>query len=82
MNYVKLFFMGMLQVTLISANTWQIANEKWLGMFLIGFSISAVWVFNVKRAAFGNWIDRIVYPLGAACGSLLGVYLTKTIYGG
>ena len=81
MKYVLLFFTGALQVALVAANTWQIAHEKWIGMFFIGFGISFVWVFNVKRAAFSNWKEKIIYPLGAAFGTIIGVLLTKWTYG-
>lgn len=79
-HYLALFGTGVLQVSLVAVNTYQIAHEKYLGVMIIGFLISFVWTFNVKKIAFGNNIDRIVYASGAACGSLLGLLIAQTYY--
>lgn len=78
---LSLFFTGVIQVLLVATNTYQIAHEKYIGVFIIGVAISLVWSWNVKRIAFGNNLDRIIYALGAGCGSLLGLVIAKFFYG-
>ena len=79
-NYLSLFFTGIVQVALVSVNVYQIAHEKYIGVFLVGFVISLVWSFNVKKIALGGWADRLVYASGAALGSLLGLVFAKVLY--
>ena len=82
MNRLPLFFTGMLQVTLVSLNVWQIANGKWASGAVTSFLISFVWTLNVKRVAFGQMLDRIVYATGAMCGFCVGIVLSQVIWGG
>jgi hypothetical protein len=78
--HTKLFFSGMLQVLLVAVNMYQIAHEKWIGSFVVGFLISLVWSFNVQKVAFGTIYQRISYSIGAACGTVLGLFLSTYIY--
>ena len=78
---VSLFGSGFLQVLLVSANAWQIAHEKYVGAFIIAFAISLCWSWNVRKIAFGSFIDRLWYCLGAAFGCLGGMGLTNFFYG-
>lgn len=64
----------------MSLNTYQIAHKHYLGVFLVGTSISIVWAWNVKRIAFGTWPDRLIYALGAGIGSLSGLLISALIY--
>jgi hypothetical protein len=77
---LKIASAGFIQVLLVCINTYQIAHEKWLGVFLIGFLISFSWSFNVKKIAFGSMQDRIFYALGAAVGSISGLFIAKMYY--
>jgi hypothetical protein len=77
---LSLFGSGMLQVSLVSVNTYLISHEHYVGAFFVGFLISLVWSFNVKKIAFGSWSDRILYALGAAVGTILGLYIALLIY--
>jgi hypothetical protein len=77
---IQLFTTGFIQVVLVSINTYQIAHDKWLGVLFVGFLISLVWSFNVKKIAFGNWKDRLIYASGAGVGSALGLLISKLIY--
>lgn len=77
-----LFGTGWIQLVLIALNTWQIAHDKYLGVFLAGVLISFVWTINVKRVAFGGWPERVSYALGAGIGSLCGLLGAKLFYGG
>lgn len=79
-DYVKIFGFGLLQVTLVAMNTKQIAQSHFFGAFVIGFSISLVWTFNVRSATKGG-MAACLYSLGAACGTVLGMWLAILIYG-
>lgn len=78
--YVNLFLASTLQVLLVAVNTYQLAHKKWIGCFIVGFAISFIWTFNVKRVSIGTMRDRIVYASGAAVGTLLGLALSIYIY--
>lgn len=87
MERIKIFTTGFIQVILVCLNTYQIANYivtksimTLLGILFIGFLISLVWTLNVKKIAFGDWIDRITYASGAATGSITGVLIGELIY--
>lgn len=70
---MKLFSTGFLQVFCVVLNTWLITQRNFIGVFIVGFLISFIWSFNVKKVAFGSMKDRIVYSLGAALGGLIGL---------
>jgi len=81
---IALFFTGFVQVVFVAVNTWQIAHQqkidlKLFSIFFVGFMISFVWSFNVKRVAFGGWSDRIWYALGAGCGTIAGVLIALVL---
>lgn len=71
-----LFGQGFLIVALTSFNVRMISRGIWLGAFLTGFGISFVWWANSRSA---NRSDvpgaRAVYALGAACGTVCGMWL-------
>jgi hypothetical protein len=75
-----LFITGFLQVFFVAWNTYNIAHEKYIGCIIIGFFISLTWSFNVKKIAFGSFLDRIKYCFGAAIGSLSGLLIAMIIY--
>lgn len=77
---VSLFFTGMLHVLLVAVNTYQLAHKKWVGCFIVGFAISFIWTFNVKRIAIGKLQERVAYALGAAFGTLIGLGLSIYVY--
>ena len=81
-----LFLTGFVQVVFVSINTWQIANQniidfRFLHIFAVGFMISFVWSFNVKRVAFGTFGDRMSYALGAGLGTIAGVAISILFLG-
>jgi hypothetical protein len=41
--------------------------------------ISLIWSWNVKKVAFGTISDRVVYALGAAFGSVIGLLVSTLI---
>jgi ABC-type Fe3+ transport system permease subunit len=77
---VKLFITGFAQVLLVAINTYQLAHEKWLGCAIVGFLISYVWTWNVKKIAFGSHTDRLLYAGGAMCGTVAGLALSLWFY--
>ena len=84
---LELFGTGLLQVILVCLNTYQIAtyavtkSPLLLGaIVVIGFLISFIWTFNVKKVAFGNMSNRVSYALGAATGSGVGVTIGSLLY--
>jgi hypothetical protein len=74
---MKLFVTAFIQVLLVTFQTWIIAKEMIELIFFIGFFISFVWSFNVKKVAFGSLKDRFIYSFGAAGGALCAMLLTK-----
>ena len=72
-----MFLRGFLLVALVAANTRQIANGRYLGAFVVGGLISAVWWSNssAKREQFSG--AGVLYALGAAVGTVTGMYLGR-----
>lgn len=77
---IGLFMTGYIQVVLVALNTYQLAHNKYIGALIVGFLISLVWTLNVKRVAFGDWTDRIIYSTGAAAGCVSGLFIANIIY--
>lgn len=77
---LKLLLTGFVQVALVSCNTYQIAHKQWVGIFVVGFLISLVWSWNVKKICFGSLKDRILYCSGAAIGSVTGCLVADLWY--
>jgi len=77
---IRTFIYAYLQVMLVVINTWQVAHQKFVGAVIVGFLISLVWTFNVKRIAFGEWKTRLTYCLGASLGTASGLIITQSAY--
>jgi hypothetical protein len=77
---LSLALTGFIQVFLVAINVWQISHDHLIGAIIVGFLISLTWTFNVKRIAFGDHLDRLIYSSGAAAGTLCGILLAKAIY--
>ena len=77
MSYLRTFLRGFVLVALVAANTRQIAQGHYLGAFIVGGLISAVWWSNssAKREQFTG--AGALYALGAAMGTVVGMYLGK-----
>ena len=75
----SLFSTGFIQVYFVAVNTYFIANEMYFSLLIAAFMISLIWSFNVKKIAFGSLPDRVVYALGATCGSLVGLWSSSFI---
>jgi hypothetical protein len=70
---LSLFATGFIQVWFVAVNTYFLSKEFYIGVFFAAFMISLIWSFNVKKIAFGNKYDRIIYAIGASLGSLSGL---------
>ncbi len=77
---MKLFCTGFLQVFFVAINTYLICKEFYLGIAIVGFLISFIWSWNIKKIAFGTMNDRILYSLGAGIGASTGVFITVLLY--
>ena len=72
-NSITLLYTGFLQVFFVAINTYFISTQNLFGAVVAGFVISLIWSFNVKKIAFGNLRDRIIYAFGAGLGSVSGL---------
>ena len=77
----SLFITGFLQVFCVTIQTWFIAQSYIPGIIVVGFLISFIWSFNVKRIAFGGMVDRVVYSAGASAGATVGIIAGKWLMG-
>ena len=75
----SLAFTGFLQVIFVSMNTIFITSGAWIALIITSFCISFLWSGNVRRIAFGDMLDRIVYATGAAVGCGVGVVLARAL---
>jgi hypothetical protein len=73
----RTFMRGFVLVALVAMNTRQVSGGRYLGAFVIGGLISFVWWANssAKREQFKG--AGVVYALGAACGTVVGMWLGK-----
>lgn len=78
---MKLLLTGFIQVLLVTANTVMIARGNYYGVLCVGFLISFVWTWNVKRVVFGGMSDRLLYSAGAALGGLCGLFIGQVLIG-
>jgi hypothetical protein len=76
-RFLRVFLRGFVLVMLVSLNTRQVANGRYLGAFLVGGCISAVWWANssAKREQFSG--AGALYAAGAAVGTVVGMYLGR-----
>lgn len=73
---MKLFTTGFIQVFFVAINTYLISKGIYAGVFVCGFMISLVWSWNIRKIAFSTLSERIYYSLGAATGSVLGLFVS------
>jgi hypothetical protein len=74
---MKIFTTAFIQVFLVALNTIFLANKIVVGIAIMSFMISYVWVTNVKKANIASKIDQIIYATGAMCGGLSGYYIAE-----
>ena len=74
-----IFLTALCQVFFVAMQPLLIVHHRIVPMLICGFLISLIWTFNVKKIAFGNWIDRLVYASGAMLGTGLGFMFSNLI---
>lgn len=74
-----LFVTAMLQTAFVAMSTIFISGRHFIPAVTVGFIISFIWTYNVKRAAFGTLADRLVYSIGAAVGTATGYLISDVI---
>lgn len=77
---VGLILSGFIIVCLVSLNTYQVSHQHYVGAGLVGFLISLTWTYNVKKVAFGSWVDRCMYAGGASLGTVVGMLVATILY--
>jgi hypothetical protein len=78
-EHFKLFMSSTVQIFLVSCNTYLIANSFVIPSFFVGFLLSFIWSYNIKRIAISTQKERIIYCLGAGTGTSLGVLLMSLL---
>ena len=71
---ISLFLTGFVQVYFVSVNTYFIASNQYAGVLVAAFCISMIWSYNVRKVVFGTMADRFTYAIGAALGSVTGLF--------
>lgn len=71
-----IFLRAFAQVGAVALNVSMIANKQYVLAFFTGGLVSWIWWKNSRTAASfeGEW-PRIVYTLGAASGTVAGMWL-------
>jgi hypothetical protein len=77
---IELFLTGMTQVFFVAINTYFLSQSLYTGVVISSFMISMIWSYNVKRLVFGSLYERMFYALGAALGSVTGLFIGQLIY--
>lgn len=49
------------------------------GVLVASFLVSLIWSINVRKIAFGNNMDRLIYSAAAAVGSVAGLLSAEAI---
>ena len=76
---VSLYATGFIQVYFVAVNTYCVTKSMYIGVIIASFMISLIWSFNVKKVAFGTTGDRVLYAIGATCGSIAGLWSSALI---
>lgn len=79
-HYQKLFLTGFLQVFFVIVNTYMVSRESYAGVAACSWIISFLWATNVKKVAFGNNWDKVIYALGASTGAVLGLLISISVF--
>lgn len=78
-SQVTLYATGFIQVYFVAVNTYCVTKSLYIGVVIASFMISLIWSFNVKKIAFGTMSDRVLYAIGATCGSIAGLWSSAVI---
>ena len=78
MRLLRTFGQAFAIVACVAANTTFIARGEYQPAFIVGFLISYLWWGNARTASLtSSRIAQIVYGLGAATGTVVGMYLAR-----
>lgn len=75
--HLRLFLRGLVMVALVAANSRQINSGRYSSAFIVGGLISLVWWANSSKDRPDFKGAGAVYALGAATGTVLGMYLGR-----
>lgn len=78
-NKLILALAAFVQVGLVACNVMFIAAGEVIPMIVVGFLISMLWSFNIKKIAFGSIWDRVSYAIGAGLGTWVGYLISHWI---
>jgi hypothetical protein len=77
---VEIALRGALIVTAVALNVSQVAHYNWLHAWFTGGLVSLMWWANAGKATSRKgWDAALSYGLGAACGTVMGMWLGKVI---
>lgn len=68
-----------LQIGLVAVNTYLIAQKAYIAVFLVAVSIGVLWATNIKKVAFGTWVDIAVYALASGLGAVTGLFIADKL---
>ncbi|HMT01708.1 MAG TPA: hypothetical protein PKD00_00120 [Burkholderiales bacterium] len=69
-----------MQVFFICVNTFFLSKEYYWGVLICGFVISYIWCTNVARVSVSTTSEKLIYSLGAAIGSVAGLFISTQIF--
>ena len=82
-EYLSIFGRGFLIVFLTATNVYQVSHGHYVGAFVVGFGISAVWWSNARKSNRSELpLAGTCYALGAASGTLVGMVVSTLFYRG
>ena len=79
MEKIKIFFTSFTQVMLVSVNTILLTKGYILGIFMVAFTISFIWCYNVSKIALSDIRRKLIYSFGAGLGSVTGYLVMKIL---
>lgn len=74
-NDIANFFRALLMVLLFTFSTYLIANNYLWMALLVSIGISITWIYNVSAVVTPTIRTRVVYILGAACGTYIALFI-------
>jgi hypothetical protein len=77
---MKTFLTSFLQIGLVAVNTFFITKGNYVAVFIVSFSISLLWAFNVSKVAISTLNQKLTYAFGAGCGAITGLFIVKILF--
>lgn len=79
MEKIKIFTTSFTQVMLVSVNTILLTKGYVLGIFMVAFTISFIWCYNVSKIDLSDVRRKLIYSFGAGLGSVTGYLVMKIL---